>query len=171
MAGAGWYHRRHRHRPVQILRNDLGLTGTKFGCGLPQCGAGTALVDGRAAANLREGAEMDAAHLSRRGVLAAGGVMIVGLGLDGVGRAPAQTVPRADRFLGEAMAPDAVDSFLAVHADGSVTIFVGKVDIGTSAVRSINKEGPHHEVDRCRSGASRGQAADCWHSHFNRVSP
>ena len=29
------------------------------------------------------------------------------------------------------LAPDAVDSFLAVHADGSVTIFVGKVDIGT----------------------------------------
>src|SRR2546422_8397409 len=69
--------------------------------------------------------------ISRRSFLAAGGVLIVGLGLDGPGRAPAQTVPDADRFLGKPLVPDAVDSFLAVHADGSVTVFVGKVDIGT----------------------------------------
>src|SRR6266849_1227036 len=74
---------------------------------------------------------MAALSISRRSFLAAGGVLIVGLGLDGVGRAPAQTVADADRFLGKSLAPDAVDSFLAVHADGSVTIFVGKVDIGT----------------------------------------
>ena len=74
---------------------------------------------------------MDAARVSRRSFLAAGGVLIVGLGLDGRGRARAQTVPGADRFLGKPLAPDAIDSFLAVHADGSVTVFVGKVDIGT----------------------------------------
>ena len=78
--------------------------------------------------------------ISRRSFLAAGGVLIVGLGLDGPGRAPAQTVPDADRFLGKPLVPDAVDSFLAVHADGSVTVFVGKVDIGTGgriAMRQI----------------------------------
>jgi nicotinate dehydrogenase subunit B len=83
---------------------------------------------------------MDPARLSRRSFLAAGGVLIVGLGLDGLGWAPAQTVPGADRFLSKPLAPDAVDSFLAVHADGSVTIFVGKVDIGTGgriAMRQI----------------------------------
>ena len=29
-----------------VLRNDLGLTGTKIGCGLEQCGACAVLVDG-----------------------------------------------------------------------------------------------------------------------------
>lgn len=33
---------------LYVLRNDLGLTGTKFGCGLGQCGACTVLVNGRA---------------------------------------------------------------------------------------------------------------------------
>jgi nicotinate dehydrogenase subunit A len=33
---------------LYVLRNDLGLTGTHFGCGLAQCGACTVLIDGRA---------------------------------------------------------------------------------------------------------------------------
>ena len=69
--------------------------------------------------------------ISRRSFLAAGGVLIVGLGLDGAEQALAQTIPNANRFLGKSLAPDAVDSYLAVHADGSVTLFTGKVDIGT----------------------------------------
>jgi len=78
--------------------------------------------------------------ISRRSFLAAGGVLIVGLGLDGVDGVLAQTIPNADRFLGKPLAPDAVDSYLAVHADGSVTLFTGKVDIGTGgriAMRQI----------------------------------
>lgn len=31
---------------LYVLRNDLGLLGTRFGCGLGQCGACTVLVDG-----------------------------------------------------------------------------------------------------------------------------
>src|SRR5215831_12617939 len=31
-----------------ILRDELGLTGTKYGCGLEQCGACAVLCDGRA---------------------------------------------------------------------------------------------------------------------------
>ncbi len=31
-----------------VIREDLGLTGTKFGCGIAACGACTVLVDGQA---------------------------------------------------------------------------------------------------------------------------
>ena len=31
---------------LHVLRNDLGLNGPKFGCGLGECGACTVLVDG-----------------------------------------------------------------------------------------------------------------------------
>ena len=34
---------------LYVLRNQFGLRGVKFGCGLGQCGACTVLVDGRAA--------------------------------------------------------------------------------------------------------------------------
>jgi len=30
-----------------VLRDNLGLTGTKFGCGVAQCGACTVLLDAR----------------------------------------------------------------------------------------------------------------------------
>ncbi|MBU2550332.1 MAG: (2Fe-2S)-binding protein [Proteobacteria bacterium] len=32
---------------LQVLREDLGLTGTKHGCGLGDCGSCTVLLDGR----------------------------------------------------------------------------------------------------------------------------
>ena len=36
---------------LYVLRNDLGLPGTRFGCGSGQCGACFVLIDGRAMAS------------------------------------------------------------------------------------------------------------------------
>lgn len=36
-----------------VLRDTLGLTGTKFGCGIAQCGACTVHLDGKAARSCR----------------------------------------------------------------------------------------------------------------------
>jgi nicotinate dehydrogenase subunit B len=73
--------------------------------------------------------------VSRRTVLKAGGVLVVGAAIGGgrILRAAAQTIAGADRFLGKPLAVDQVDAFLAIHADGSVTLFSGKVDMGTGS--------------------------------------
>lgn len=38
---------------LYVLRNDLGLKGPRFGCGLGQCGACTVIVDGAAVRSCR----------------------------------------------------------------------------------------------------------------------
>ncbi len=85
--------------------------------------------------------------LSRRGFLTAGGVLVVGLGLSGTQttRAAAQAVATApaawptDRYLGKTVAPNQVDAFLALHGDGSLTVFTGKVDIGTGGRAALRQ--------------------------------
>ena len=38
---------------LYILRNDLGLQGPRFGCGLGQCGACTVIINGARASSTR----------------------------------------------------------------------------------------------------------------------
>jgi nicotinate dehydrogenase subunit A len=47
---------------LQVLRNDLGLNGPKYGCGLGQCGACLVLLDGKAARSCVLPAAAAAAH-------------------------------------------------------------------------------------------------------------
>jgi nicotinate dehydrogenase subunit B len=80
--------------------------------------------------------------VTRRDFLKAGGVLVVGVSL-APSFARTQTIPNADRFLGKPLEADKVDAYLAIHADGSVTLFSGKVDMGTGgriAMRQIVAE-------------------------------
>jgi len=79
--------------------------------------------------------------LSRRDVLKTGGALVVSFALGA--RVKAQTASGADATLGKPVDPTQVDSFLAVHADGSVTVYTGKVDLGTGlriAIRQMAAE-------------------------------
>jgi aerobic-type carbon monoxide dehydrogenase small subunit (CoxS/CutS family) len=45
-----------------VLRDALGLTGTKYGCGIAQCGACTVLLDGEAVRSCQVAAKDAAGH-------------------------------------------------------------------------------------------------------------
>ena len=68
------------------------------------------------------------ALVSRRAFLQAAGALVVSFSLDG--SAVAQGAPTLDAMSGKTNDPGAVDGFLAIAADGAVTIFCGKVDLG-----------------------------------------
>jgi nicotinate dehydrogenase subunit B len=69
--------------------------------------------------------------LTRRGVLKAGGALVVSFALDPAWSAHAQTAATLKTGLGKTVDANEVDGFIAVHPDGSVTVFSGKVDLGT----------------------------------------
>ncbi|SPF53034.1 Aerobic-type carbon monoxide dehydrogenase, large subunit CoxL/CutL-like protein [Candidatus Sulfopaludibacter sp. SbA4] len=68
--------------------------------------------------------------LTRRGLLKSGGALMVSFALGAA--LPKRTIAQS------AAAPD-VDSFLAIHADGSVTIYTSKVDIGTGLATAFRQ--------------------------------
>jgi CO/xanthine dehydrogenase Mo-binding subunit len=67
--------------------------------------------------------------LSRRDVLKAGGALIVTFAFRPLHVDAVQAQGASD--LGKPLDVNDVDSFLAIHADGTVTVYTGKVDVGT----------------------------------------
>ena len=55
---------------LYVLRGELGLTATKFGCGLGQCGACTVIIDGKA----MRSCSIPAATLEGRDIVTAEGL-------------------------------------------------------------------------------------------------
>jgi CO/xanthine dehydrogenase Mo-binding subunit len=78
-------------------------------------------------------AEMHHPVLTRRDLLKAGGALVVSFALNAARPHPAfaQALLGSDADIGKPLGLDEVDSFLAIQADGSVTVFTGKVDLGT----------------------------------------
>ncbi len=69
--------------------------------------------------------------LTRRGLLKAGGALVVSFALDAARDTRAQIAATLKSDLGKTVDAGQVDGFLAVHPDGSVTVYSGKVDLGT----------------------------------------
>lgn len=80
-------------------------------------------------------APFEAAHISRRAMLGAGAITVA-FALSGntawlFGPAKAQGIA------GRSLDPASVDSFLEINADGTVTLYCGKVDLGTGLRAAI----------------------------------
>jgi CO/xanthine dehydrogenase Mo-binding subunit len=69
---------------------------------------------------------------SRRDMLKGGGALLVGFSLVPIDEAPAQAAPT-----GKPLAPTEVDSYLAIDAKGAVTLYSGKVDLGTGVETAL----------------------------------
>jgi len=77
---------------------------------------------------------LDQLSLTRRDVLKSGGALIVTFSLAGhLSPAFAEAVP------GKTVAPDEVDGFLAIDAQGIVTVYSGKVDLGTGVRTALTQ--------------------------------
>jgi len=89
------------------------------------------------------------AALSRRDFMKAGGALVVGFTVHNA--AMPQRLPAAEKALGKTLDPNQVDGFLAIGADGNVTVYCGKVDLGQGlriAIRQMAAEELGCGVDR-----------------------
>src|SRR5438552_17405428 len=74
--------------------------------------------------------------MKRRDFLRTGSAIIVSFAFDG---AFSRTMPAQTSDLGKPVDPREVDSFLAIHPDGSVSIYTSKVDVGTGLRIAISQ--------------------------------
>ena len=89
------------------------------------------------------------APFSRRNFIKAGGALVVGFSLTGA--AAGQQIAAAEKAIGKTLDLNEVDGFLAISADGGVTVYSGKVDLGQGlriAIRQMVAEELGCGVDR-----------------------
>ena len=75
--------------------------------------------------------ERQGGSISRRDLLKAGGALVVSFAFAAIPVPGASQTPAATGEGGKPLDLGEVDSFLAIHADGAVTVYTSKVDVGT----------------------------------------
>src|SRR5215471_7417589 len=102
-----------------------------------------------------EDAVNTSSNLSRRDILRSGSALLVGFAINPISIRRAKAAGPDDaaaKFAGKPLDGGEVDSFLAIHPDGSATVFTGKVDLGTGlriAVRQMAAEELGLPVEKC----------------------
>ncbi len=77
---------------------------------------------------------METKSISRRDLLKSTGVLIVGFSFFGTA---ARALAQGDALSVDGMDPTVLDSWLAISKDGTVTVFTGKVELGTGVVTAL----------------------------------
>jgi len=123
-----------------VLRYDLGLTGTKFGCGASLCGACTVIVNNEAvrscSTRIKDVARkrvLTIEGLSRRDFLVsvAGSGLLVLFRLDPLLAQEPAHLPTRQGY------PTDFNAYLRIGQDGRTTCFAGKVELGQGAMTSL----------------------------------
>ena len=92
---------------------------------------------------------MRAPSLSRRGFLQTSGSLVVTFSLGSLfPRGASAQTPAAPAPSG-GVPGDTVDGFLAIAADGKVTVFSGKVDLGTGVLTALTQIAQRRTINVC----------------------
>src|SRR6266702_3470572 len=146
---------------LYALRNDVGLNNPHFGCGLAKCGACTVHLDGQAIRSCvtplsavgngkvvtlaglgtpEKPHPIQAAYVDEQvpqcGYCINGWVMTAAALLN---RTKKPTEAQAQAGGKPPLTPDQLSSFIAVNADGSVSAFFGKMDMGQGVFTAIGQ--------------------------------
>jgi len=77
---------------------------------------------------------METKSISRRDLLKSTGVLVVGFSFFG---AASRALAQGDGLSVDGMDPTVLDSWMAISKDGTVTVFTGKVELGTGVVTAL----------------------------------
>src|SRR6202166_1696222 len=77
---------------------------------------------------------METKSISRRDLLKSTGVLVVGFSFFGTA---SKVLAQGDGLSVDGMDPTVLDSWMAISKDGSVTVFTGKVELGTGVVTAL----------------------------------